>query len=378
MSSRHLSRAVQLYISSKYQSALRLLEPEILSYPDNERYFLLLGLCCVRCRTIGDAVTYLQRGLRINDHNSDILQTLAVCACIQNRKPDAIAYLLTILEGSPRNKRAAALLRFLQKRTDDRHLPSRQPRTAHQPHTTNSVEHMRPFLPVIPYIFRRVFSIVLVGTIGGALVVAGALVLNALLGDRNEPLPLRAGTEEVIRAKNITQYIDLEVTSRYVLNNQQVADMLDTIEGRFVAYEDNQVCVDINRILQSNAHSQIKQRMIFLSSYLIPATFVSLSAGHSYEEVASEPYLYNSCYVRWQGAVANIRVQEQLTEFDFLVGYDSDNVLEGVARSVSDVAYDFRTSDYYEVIAQVSGSDEGIALYITDIRPLAEQAEVDR
>ena len=70
--------------------------------------------------------------------------------------------------------------------------------------------------------------------------------------------------------------------------------------------------------------------------------------------------------------MANIDAQQEVTEFDFLVGYDSNNVLDGIVKGVSNVDYDFRTNDYYEVIGQVSGGEEETTLYIIAIRPLTE------
>lgn len=405
MSSRHLTRATRLYARARYRQALRLLEPEIITYQDSERYFLLLGLCCIRCRNIGEAITYLQRGQRLNEQNSDILQALAISTYMQNNNAESIAYLLTILEEQPKNRRAAEFLQHIRARFEKG--------DGGKGSAGSGISNMQPFLPVVPFLLRRIVMLLYIalGSIALAIVVIG-LGVRVIRGAgeargeqearreqevpearreqepqevRSKPVaedaptaPARVGVEEVITARQAEQRIDYAAApSSYVLNDEQVNDLLDTIEGEFLAGNDNRACVAINRILNSNAHAQVKQRMIFFSSYLIPPDFSSSFIGYSYQEVRAEPQLYNSCYVKWRGAVANITVREddsRVSDFDFLVGYDSGNVLEGIVRSVSDVAYDFRINDAYEVIAQVRNAEgsDGLELYISDIRPLRD------
>ena len=273
------------------------LEPAIVQYQDDERYFLLLGLCAIRCRTIGDAVTYLRRGLRIDDHNRDILQALAICAYIQNSKAQSIDYLLTALSAHPKYRPANALLQYIKSHSDSAPR-QRAPAT----------DHMRPFLPRIPYVSARVAYGTIASLAAAAAVACGVLLFVALpRAADDEATARRPGTEEIIGARGVGQYVDLQANSRYVFNNQQIAAILDGIERQFIAHADNEVCVDINRLLNSNAHEQIKQRMIFLGSYLSRPTFLSLSTEYSYSDVAAEPHLYNSCYIKWRGGGGQYR-----------------------------------------------------------------------
>ena len=354
---RYFSRAVKLYMFARYKEALRVLEPEIIQHQHDEQYFLLLGLCCIRCHNINDAIVYLKRGLRIDEGNIDILQALAVVFYMQKHNQNSINHLLDILDTHPKHKKANAFLEFIKL-----HAVSKI--------SSKNVHQVYPFLPAVTHKAK----IVIVAIASSIIVLVSASIFTLImLWDPGASISsTRVGTEEIIRAKKIEQYISLGTNSIYTLNNTQIAELLNDIEQEFLLHRDNMVCIHTNRILNSNAHAELKQRMLFLRSYLSAPTFTSLTESFSYTDVITNPYLYNSCYIRWTGAVANIATADSLTQFDFLVGYNSDNILEGVAKSTSSIEYDFHQNTDYEIIAQIGGSSTELMLYVIAIRPLFE------
>jgi hypothetical protein len=58
------------------------------------------------------------------------------------------------------------------------------------------------------------------------------------------------------------------------------------------------------------------------------------SDNPSFADVRSEPVIYRNVHVIWRGMATNVRVTDEYTYFDFLVGYDTRRVLEGIVPVV--------------------------------------------
>jgi len=355
----YLARARRLYAAKKYRKALLLLEPEILNHQDDERYFLLLALCCMRTHNINDARVYLQRGLRINEEQRDLMQAMALCDYIQNRSAESIPRLLTLLDIYPTYKKGNALLRYIK----DAH-------SALAPITRKNVHHLYSFFPAVRRGARYSLITAAIIVAGVALTATAFIFLPRAPSLDDAARDLRPGIEEIVRAERSESYIDLAINARYVLNEARVEELLAEIKREFLLYNDNLICPTLNRILFSNAHGDVKQRMLLLRSYLSAPTFALFQGDYSYADIAADPYLYTSCYVMWRGRVANVRAASEITEFDFLVGYESGATLDGIVRGASSIDYEFLNDRSYEVIAEVRADDEEIMLFISAIRPL--------
>jgi hypothetical protein len=92
----------------------------------------------------------------------------------------------------------------------------------------------------------------------------------------------------------------------------------------------------------------------------------------SYDKVIQDPILYRDCHVIWRGMAANIEVLQNLTAFDFLVGYDTRTTWEGTVFVVFDKVIALNPEKPLEVLGRIipvpteKGMDirlEGVAIH---------------
>jgi hypothetical protein len=104
-----------------------------------------------------------------------------------------------------------------------------------------------------------------------------------------------------------------------------------------------------------------------------PPGFDTLRDRFTYAEVMKEPPLYRDCYVIWRGMAANLESLQNITTFNFLVGYDTRTSLEGIVPVVFvNSAVPINTERPLEVLAKIipvinpGGMDirlEGVAVH---------------
>jgi hypothetical protein len=92
----------------------------------------------------------------------------------------------------------------------------------------------------------------------------------------------------------------------------------------------------------------------------------------SYAEVIKDPALYRDCHVIWRGMATNTEILQNLTAFDFLVGYDTRKTLEGIVPVVFDKTISLNPEKPLEVLGRIvpvsteKGLDirlEGVAIH---------------
>ncbi|MFI3257342.1 MAG: hypothetical protein R3Y36_03470, partial [Spirochaetales bacterium] len=122
----------------------------------------------------------------------------------------------------------------------------------------------------------------------------------------------------------------------------------------FQSYRDNAARVEINRILNSNASTSIRQKARLLAEYLEEPTFDTAIEHYTYEQIQNDPFLYLDCWVIWGGRVTN--VQQTPTEYrcDFLIGYDTLQKIDGIVSLVLQEPVSIDTTQPLQVLAQIS------------------------
>jgi hypothetical protein len=116
----------------------------------------------------------------------------------------------------------------------------------------------------------------------------------------------------------------------FILNEKEIRQALKTAQDLFDQYRDNEARREINRLKYSNASEQVKQKALLLEGYLKNPDITSISSNFTYAEIIGNPRLYENCYILWKGRFSNLRFTEELITFDFLVGYEKSQVLEGI------------------------------------------------
>jgi len=251
---------------------------------------------------------------------------------------------LQVLEADPKNRKAQKGLNLLKssyRQEDlndlleegrlDRLLPERK----------KSVRVLKPLVLILVGVF--------------------VLAMAAAWGIRNYQrfLPDRRKDYQEISAEDFPALLDSSQTSLFILTRDDLQKTLDRINESFVSYHDNPAMRDINRILLSNAHQDIKTRVSLLEKNIRVPSFADFQDNFSYREVREEPLLYRNCYVLWKGRATNVLVGQSDIRFDFLVDYQDEKQLSGIVPVVLNFSAEV-TPDYpMEILARVVPSHSG-------------------
>ncbi|MCX7655444.1 MAG: tetratricopeptide repeat protein [Treponemataceae bacterium] len=348
-----LLKASQLIRRKKFGLAIHLLETEIVRYHDSPRFYYLLGTACLYAGDYGGALTYFKRGRELKLQDPHILAGLAVLHLRRGETERAIELYLDILEKDPHHRLAQRGLQFIRKHGDPEKLLALV--------EEGRLISLYPPLPTIPRSRRKKFLLI-AGLIGGGSLLYGVGLIGGLFP--NPLLKPRPGidqfvllTEEKIAPLLIGETYHLILTQGEILRSYERALRL------FSEYRDEAAKVEINRILLSNAGEPIKNKARLLKNFAVTPGFDTLRDRFSYEEVMKDPLLYQDVYVLWRGMATNVVVEDQQTFWDFLVGYDTKQVLQGIIPVRCEFAVDVDVEKPLEVLGQIIVVPHGRAVF---------------
>ncbi|MDR0400417.1 MAG: tetratricopeptide repeat protein [Treponema sp.] len=360
-----LARAVRLARRGSYDAAIKALEPEVNRYHDSFRYYYILGASCLRVGDFQGALTYfkLAREVRIRDPNA--LLGMAVLYLRRGETGRAVDFYLEVQELEPRNPTARKALSIIRRYAGQNRIADWL--------ESGELRKLYPPLPPVPPDPRRLLV--------SALVLAGlAAVLCILLlrfhviippGSRG---PRTLAPEIALERGDREQPVETGGVYRYILTRNQVLEYYDRGLAVFSEYRDEAARLYFNRILESNASEGVKNKARLVLSNMEPPGFDTFKRqdNYSYAEVLKDPILYQGCHVIWQGMATNIQALPDQTSFDFLVGYDTRQSLEGITAVEFDRAVLVNPEKPLEILARIlpvstaRGQDirlEGIAVH---------------
>ena len=358
--SKTLSRADRLLRGRKFSQVISLLESQVFLYRENFTFYRLLGTACLYAGAYGGSYSYLQRAQQIKRGDMGVELGLAAVHLRRREIPEALAMWLSVLDRDPKNSRARRGLTLIRRTEDTSEFVTMA--------ESGSLEKLYPplgfHLPVwIPIVLVAAF-----------LVAAAAFFLPDLLETRSDGRqPVREGGESIRRSELPAELIDPDRTARYTLSEHEVADLVERVGRLFNASRDNLARREANRLLLSNATPLVKERVRLVSRYFREPTFVDFQDNFTYEEVASEPWLYNGAYVRWSGQTRDIRVTGDAIRFTLLVGYEAERTLDGTVPVLVTDNRDIRPGGI-ELIGRISYRDGEIGLTATSTRPIVARA----
>jgi hypothetical protein len=346
MKTQGLKKAERLFASGRYSDVIHILEPQVFMYREHPRFYYLLGMSCLEMGDYGGAYSYLSRSAQLAPDDADALLGLAAVHLRRNETQDALRLWLDVLDVDPRNPQARRGLSLL-----------RSAETQAEVQETFGGRRLSRVLPAKPFPLRKSLL-----WAGGAVAVAGAVVVAVLLpwaelteqGRESD----REGAEILQVDTAGEQLIQYTGNFRYVLTDREVERLFEEIRAHFHDGEDNLARRAINRLLHSNAAADLKERALLVTDYLREPGFTDFGENFSYREVSEEPWLYEGCYVRWRGRAANVRVTDEAITFDLLVGYENEQVLEGVVPVRLDFAARIESAMSVEIIGEVIADDE--------------------
>lgn len=343
-----LETARKEYLRGHYQKVIALLQNQIFRYRDNHSYHYLMGMSCLFTGDYGGASSFLKRASSLDEEDSAALMALGVTSLMRHENPKAIAYLLEVLELEPQKSEARKGLELI-----------RSGRIEEWPRE----KVFKKLLPGFQKGRSRVWILPLI-----VLAAAGSLVFvqfrygipdvkNLLQLIGSEPEPLRQLPS--VELEPGQRMLDSRGSADYIMTEEGVEDTLEAAVDYLVAFRDNLAQRELNRILNSNASGEIKEKALLLQGYVQEPDFSSFRDNFSYTEIAEDPSLFEGCFVMWKGRASNISVTQERIRFDFLVGYHQGQVLEGIAQVTFREGLHVVPDYPYEVLASVAADQEG-------------------
>jgi tetratricopeptide (TPR) repeat protein len=328
---------------------IRHLEPQVFAYRENPRFYELLGFSCLRTGDYGGAYSFLSRSSQLDRDNPRVLDALAVAELKRRRPTDAIQTWLDALELDRDDKLAKKGLNLVRKAENPTALAQ-----------DLSDRELRALLPPEPRRGLLIRRVAVLGLIVVAIAVGAYLVANSGLLRQEDGAPPREGEELARFNQEPDSWIAYEGEFRYAFTEDEVQRIFERATNYFHNFRDNMARREINRLLNSNASGSVKERASLLTDYIQTPDFSSFQDNFVYGDVVSEPWLYQGCYVRWRGRVANLSINDTI-RFDLMVGYEDGRVLEGVVSAVVPFAVSIDAGESVEVIGQVEVENDRLA-----------------
>ncbi|MDC7239188.1 MAG: hypothetical protein PQJ50_02385 [Spirochaetales bacterium] len=357
-----LKKAYKLLRSRHYGKVIALLEPKVPLFLENYQFYYILGISCLKNGDNGGADTYLKRAVQVNRDAVEPRLYLAALALRRKDTTEAVRLWLGILDISPSCREAKRGLDKIRKISDSEALSKYLSR-----------DDFRKFLPSIRRPVLPGLLIVLLVVFIGITAYTGKDRLTGLF-ERTEKAPSRENLaymfsdlkKEKLTGEDPQGFI-------YNLSEDQIMTSLKSAQSYFDSYDDNRTQMEINRVIYSNASEGAKQRARILEGYLKTPDLTAFNNIYEYRDVIKDPYLYNDCYVRWKGRFSNLEMTDPGMFFDFLVGYETSQVLEGIVPASMDFQVRLDNSLPLEILGQVETLDRNsFRLRVISVRNIVE------
>ena len=337
MPARNLVDARRLFRARRFPEVIRLLEPEVFRFRESADYFLMLGTACLHSGDLGGATSYLGRARQLKPGSVTALLGLAAVHFKRAETDQALKLWLEALEEDPRNPVALKGMNLLRRGM------SRDEVQAYV--DSGKLPQLYPRLPG-----RPLWPILLAVALGGAALIFGGSFAWKHLRSPAQARPYVSGID---LPSDGGLRIDPGSAAVYTFSEREVERSFKRAKDFLLAYRDNPACLEINRILLSNASTAVKERARELKSFLRPPNFATFRDPYPYSGVAAEPGLYDGCYVSWKGKVANLKLGTDAIAFDLLIGYESERELEGTVSVTLDFPADLVDGVGLEVLGRV-------------------------
>jgi tetratricopeptide (TPR) repeat protein len=341
-----LTKAIRLARKGKYDAAIKTLELEVNRFHDSFRYHYILGVTCLRVNDFMGAFKYFNQAKGVKIRDSNALLGIAVLHLRRGETDRAIDIYLDIQDLEPGNVIARKALAIIRRYAGQNRLAEWI--------ESGEFHKLYPPLPPVPPEPRRIILSILA--------TAGILALGffTLLQFKVITLPGSRGPRALVsgaalEAEDRRQPVETGGAYRYILTRNQVLETYERGLSLFSEYRDEAARLSFNRLIESNASEGIKSKSRLVISYMEIPGFDSFRRqdNFAYAEVIKDPTLYRGCHVIWKGMAANIQLFSSQTSFEFLIGYDTRQSLEGIVAVLFDRALLVNPEQPLELLARI-------------------------
>ncbi|MBQ3670298.1 MAG: hypothetical protein II921_02320, partial [Treponema sp.] len=134
-----------------------------------------------------------------------------------------------------------------------------------------------------------------------------------------------------------SDYFDDDVDSVYELKDREIKKSWEKMKSFIEEERDNAALVEINRLLNSNASSEVKNQVSEAAKLIREPDLMNLKDNFSLQQVLSEPVLYSGCFVYWEGRIMNEIIDSDGYRFDLIIEDESNNKMLGLPVKFSNV-----------------------------------------
>ena len=317
-----LNKAAQLAKRREYESALKILKDEEDRYNGSFKYYYLYAVICLHSGSFVEALEFFRYARQIKGKDTKTLLGLAVLYLKRMNTAQALDFYLDAQEMEPKNKIAKKALSVIKANSASEALSEWM--------TPKRITKLYPPIPAPILSSKNVVNIVLI-FIAAAAVSLTVLMLTDVITNpfKKEQRP----TADFLLTSDERNFpVETGGVYRYILTRDQAVNLYERALSFFTSYRDEAAKVNLNRILESNASEGLKDRAILLLENMETPGFDNFNRqdNPSLTLVNSEPVLYRNVHVIWTGMATNVEITDEYTRFDFLVGYDTRRVLEGI------------------------------------------------
>jgi hypothetical protein len=372
MGGNDLKKAYKLYRRGKYTQILQLLESQIFRYRQSFQFYYLLGMSCLYTGDFSGAESYLQRALSLKPGNTHALLGIAAVHLKQQKTSEALKDWFEVIDKEPKNRHANKGLAVVRRHADPDELIAYT--------DSNKLYKLLPNEKSVGA--GTLVSLVIAGLIGAGVLfypLYAPYIEKVVTPQVQRPeiaeLDLAVNSYITETSAGDTGELSSQAAPQFELNRKELKDTYDEVVRYFNSYKDNLAQREINRILLSNASNELKNKVSTLETYTREPSFDTLSHNFPYREVRNQPMLHRNCYVIWKGRVSNLQVGETSINFDMLVGYETEKILEGIVPVELDFAAHIDPAFPIEVLGRVQPENGNIRLQANSIHQFIPEKE---
>ncbi|QFP42164.1 hypothetical protein F9Y90_03565 [Borrelia miyamotoi] len=349
-----INKSIRYYNSQRYSDVIKLLEKEIFFYKNHYFYHYILGISYLRIGNLGNAQTYLKKAYTLNPTEPDVKQSIAILLVAQGKEDKAIQIWLKMIEENQAIKRSELSLETIRKNPIQGTL------------FLNKNKLYAKLFPEIKVKTRyKLSKLIKSFTISSLAFLIIAIIFLFKYYKETIKITLNGSTSKENKfINNIAAYIDdIKINDKekiknhegqfvFILTETEIKNSFQKIKTYLKKGKDNFARIEINKILNSNASESIKLKAKNLASFISRPDFITFNDYLSLKEIQNNPSIYANVYIKWSGIINNIEKKDNITYFDFYVGYNK-NTLEGIitTKTTFDIDIDFK--DSAEILGQI-------------------------
>lgn len=356
-----LQKAEKAFKYRQFSKVISLLEPMVIEYRESFRFYYLLGVSCMYQNDFGGAESYLKCARRIKINSAELMVAQGALFLRRGDFARAIEYYLEALEYEPNNRDAKKALKFIRLNSDKEKIQSLAFSGKLKKFFPSTGLH-----PLIP-VFACLVLVIFAGSLYFSFNYKRILGLNGVRADLSA---------FVLSADEKSHPLETDLATsnyRYILTSTEVANLYSESQTLFQQGKDNQVQVNLNKILNSNASTAIKYKANLLMEYLEEPSFEDFKNTFSYEDLKQDPYLYQNCWIILSGRISNVNITENYYFCDLLVGYEDMKKLEGIIPLEIKQPISIDSTQGIQVLGKVIIKNGKLALEVKSIyQPLQE------